>query len=235
MDSPISQPEAPKRRRRQRGGRKCRERLAKQKTVRNVNELTHQKQIKTKKPICSFWLSSGFCRFGSSCRFIHVDRKTHQQRKYRTRTCNFYETGICPYGERCYFIHDRADNVEKNNKVALQNGKNLFKTQFLPANPPQIQGSKVKDINSKPTKSIAKIRPYSSQNQLIDSFLGHNLQSLKRLIWMPSKEEEVQLNCNPLKRSSNSTVNLDPNPPPGFPPLPRLSTIETIYKQMFEF
>ncbi|KAI6206421.1 hypothetical protein M3Y94_00908700 [Aphelenchoides besseyi] len=198
--------------------------------VRSANELTQQKQIKTKKSICNFWLSSGFCRFGSSCRFIHVERKTHQQLKYRTRSCSFYETGICPYGERCFFIHKPIGNVEKNNKMALQNGKNLFKTQILPTNLPL----EVKDVNLKPIKSIAKIRTHSSQCQLIDSFLVHNLQSLKRLIWMPSKEEEVQLNVDPLKRSRNSTVNLDPNPPPGFSPLPRLSTIESIYKQMFE-
>ncbi|VDD89300.1 unnamed protein product, partial [Enterobius vermicularis] len=84
-----------------------------------------------KTALCQAFKASGFCSYGSACRFAHGERelrlppqvmnrsfiftlsiqqKTHP--KYKTQLCNkFALFGRCPYGPRCQFIHQRPNNL----------------------------------------------------------------------------------------------------------------------------
>ena len=73
--------------------------------------------------ICSHFARTGWCKFGSTCRFSHDTsdakrvsqalRESDDKRSARTdRVCSFFSrTGHCRFGDRCRFVHVREQEV----------------------------------------------------------------------------------------------------------------------------
>ncbi|CAA0825507.1 Zinc finger CCCH domain-containing protein 43 [Striga hermonthica] len=75
---------------------------------------------------CAYYMKSGCCKFGSSCKFNHPPRRNTQVVKERAKyggdnserggqtECKYYlASGGCRYGENCRFSHD-SDNSSKS-------------------------------------------------------------------------------------------------------------------------
>ncbi|XP_010420349.1 PREDICTED: zinc finger CCCH domain-containing protein 57 isoform X1 [Camelina sativa] len=80
-------------------------------------------------PDCSYYIRTGLCRFGSTCRFNHPhDRKlviatARTKGEYPERIgqpeCEFYmKTGTCKFGVTCKFHHPR-NNVGTDGRVSV--------------------------------------------------------------------------------------------------------------------
>ena len=78
-------------------------------------------------PPCDFYVKTGHCRFGESCRFDHPPeyavRLSHQGLPLRPgqAMCQYYERhGDCKFGPACRFDHPVGHMINNNN-----NGTNI--------------------------------------------------------------------------------------------------------------
>eukprot|EP00755_Sulcionema_specki_P021357 Sspe_Gene.74052::Locus_45400_Transcript_1_1_Confidence_1.000_Length_751::g.74052::m.74052 len=58
---------------------------------------TSSNNVEKRVAICRYW-SSGYCRNGDSCRFLH-----------RRATCRYWREGRCRYGSNCKFQHPKLE------------------------------------------------------------------------------------------------------------------------------
>jgi len=66
--------------------------------------------IRPGEPDCQFFLKTGNCKFGESCKFNHPPEKTHSAFEHPVREgvadCSFYiKTGQCRFGSSCKYNH----------------------------------------------------------------------------------------------------------------------------------
>ncbi|KAL6581671.1 hypothetical protein OROMI_007594 [Orobanche minor] len=85
--------------------------------------------VREGEPDCSYYIRTGLCRFGMTCRFNHPPNRklaiatARVKGEYPERTgqpeCQYYlKTGTCKFGVTCKFHHPR-DNTGTAGKVAL--------------------------------------------------------------------------------------------------------------------
>ncbi|GER43743.1 zinc finger CCCH domain-containing protein [Striga asiatica] len=108
---------------------------------------------------CSYYMKSGSCKFGSSCKFNHPPRRNTQVVKERAKyggdnterggqtECKYYlASGGCRYGENCRFSHN-SDNSSKSqilefNFLGLPIRSNYLSQYVLVTNGCLLQGEK---------------------------------------------------------------------------------------------
>lgn len=78
--------------------------------------------------LCSYFVRTGLCKFGESCRYSHdletasserVARikDTQSERKVRREVCAYFQQfGQCKYGAQCRYLHDRGDPMPSSKK-----------------------------------------------------------------------------------------------------------------------
>ncbi|KAH9734450.1 zinc finger CCCH domain-containing protein 63 [Citrus sinensis] len=79
-------------------------------------------------PDCSYYIRTGLCRFGATCRFNHPPN-----RKLNEIECAYYlRTGQCKFGSTCKFHHPQPNNM----MVSLR-GSPVYPTVQSPTTPSQ--------------------------------------------------------------------------------------------------
>nr|KYP64154.1 hypothetical protein KK1_018743 [Cajanus cajan] len=79
-------------------------------------------------PDCSYYIRTGLCRFGATCRFNHPPN-----RKLNEPECAYYlRTGQCKFGNTCKFHHPQP-----NNMVLSMRSSPVYPTVHSPTTPGQ--------------------------------------------------------------------------------------------------